>query len=45
MRTAWLPSHNSQIITDEYQMLPYLCEAEEQTNAPTQLEGIVDCAL
>jgi hypothetical protein len=45
MRTVWLPSHNCQITTDESQMLHYLSEAEEEADATTQLEGIVDCVL
>lgn len=45
MRIVWLPSHKCQITTNESQMLHYLSEAEEETNATTQLEGIVDCAL
>jgi hypothetical protein len=45
VRIEWLPSHNSQITTDESQMLLYLSEAEEETDATTQLEGIVDRAL
>jgi hypothetical protein len=45
MRTVRLPSHNPQFTTDEHQTLPYLSEAEEETDATTQLEGIVDCSL